>query len=270
MLDDYTQSDLWGYSTIILYDYRYSNSKVLELLLDYVARGGVLIVDTYRSSDTMRGVPNTGLKSELFRYLGPLNITLWNGDEVKLNLTYEGSSWVSTTHVCINCTRIAFFGNATVIGPIKYGQGAIYVVSLNLFYYAYYTGNTSLRDLLNNLSMSRVRSAEALLEAWSDGYIRVRCKANVSFTLGIAEAWFPYWHGYMDSKPTQVYRSKEGLIALHIPPGEHVIELVFEDSFIILRYVSMAIAIIIVTLSLYSRLARDILQRIGVRRDDTR
>jgi len=41
-LDDYTQRDLLGYNMVILYDYRYSDSKSWNLFLDYVAQGGGL------------------------------------------------------------------------------------------------------------------------------------------------------------------------------------------------------------------------------------
>jgi len=255
-LDDYSQSDLWGYSAVILYDYRYSDPKSWALFLDYAARGGILVVDTYRSPDAMRGIPGTGIRSEISRNLGPVLIALRSGGVLELNLTYEGGPWVSTVYSCSNCSVIASSGDAAIIASAQYGQGAVYAVGFNLFYYAYYTGNTSIRDLLRDL-MPAVSTgyAEAVLEEWSDGYMRVRCRADAPFVLRVAEAWFPHWRAYIDSKPAPVQRSREGLIVLSVPPGEHVVELVFEDPYIGLRYVSSAAAIAIVALHIYARVA---------------
>lgn len=267
-LDDYTQRDLLGYNTVVLYDYRYSDSKSWNIFLDYVAQGGVLVVDTYRSPDAMRDVPGTEIKSEISRYLGSISIVLEDGSRVELNLTYEGDPWVSTVYKCVNCTLIASTSDTVIIASTHYGQGKIYVVGLNLFYYTYYTGDPLLRDYLRDLLAPRAGYAEAVLEAWSDGYMRIKCRSDTSFTLHVAEAWFPYWHAYIDSKPIQVYRSSQGLIVLSIPPGEHMVELVFEDPFTYLRYISTATAIAITALSIYAWLTGEAFKLVRLRHGD--
>jgi len=267
-LDDYTQRELQGYKAVTLYDYRYNDSKSWTQFLDYVAQGGVLIVDTYRSPDAMRGVPGTEIKSEISRYLGSISIQQQGGNSIELNLTYEGGPWFSTVYKCVNCTLIASTSDTAIIASVQYGLGTIYAVGLNLFYYTYYTGDSLLRDYLHNLLAPRAGYADAVLEAWSDGYMRIRCRANTSFALNVAEAWFPYWHAYIDSKPIQVYRSSQGLMTLNVPLGEHVVELVFEDPFTYLCYISAAAAIAIVASSIYAWLTGGTSKLVRLRRID--
>ena len=255
-LDDYSLADLQGYSEVILYDYRYGSWKAWATVLEYVARGGTIIVDTYRSPDMMRMVPGTGLRSEIKRHVGILELRLWNGSILSLNLSYRGEAWVSTIYSGKCAKRFVALGNNTVIGLERHGQGRIYIVGLNLLYYAYYKRDKTLRSLLHRILAPPREHLGLRLVSWSDGYMRIRYKSGTSFSLVVADAWYPYWRAYLDSKPIKVYREKHGLLLLRLPSGSHVVDLVFRDPFIGLRYVSLSASLAILALAVYQYMWR--------------
>ena len=250
-LDDYSLADLQGYSEVILYDYRYGSWKAWATVLEYVARGGTIVVDTYRSPDMMRMIPGTGLRSEIKKHMGILELRLWNGSILRLNLSYEGGAWVSTIYSGKCAKRLVVLGNNTVIGLEKHGQGRIYLVGLNLFYYAYYKRDKALRSLLHRILAPPREHLVLRLVSWRDGYMRIRYESSTSFSLVVAEAWYPYWRAYLDSKAIKVYREKHSLLLLRLPGGSHVVDLVFRDPFIVLRYVSLAASLAILALAVY-------------------
>jgi len=250
-LDDYDAETLYMYNTVILYDYRYGSPDVWRKLLDYVYMGGILIVDTYRSPDSMRSIPGTDFRSEIFRYRGIATIEIVNSGIYNLHLEYENESWVSTLYNTQSGNRVIVFGNRTVVGFTRYGNGYIYVVGLNLFYYTYYRQDNTLRNLINSILMPYSGTVDIELVKWEDGYIEIRYVANTSFSLLIGEAWFPYWYAYLDGEPIPLYRDSHGLILLRLPQGEHRVILIFRDPYIALRYISLASAIAIAIANLY-------------------
>jgi uncharacterized membrane protein len=247
-LDDYDLKELLGYRAIILYDYRYRSITSWSRFLRYVSSGGVLVVDTYRSPDMLRGIPGTNIYSKIVKAKGRVELALWNGTRLSITLNYRGASWVATVYSGAGVKPLIRLGNRTVIGVAGYGRGEIYVIGLNLFYYAYlYRDNhirTVLQEALAVIKKPAAKPQLALLD-WKDGLIVFRYSANEALSLRVAEAWYPYWRVYIDGKDCNncISRDKLGLIHLSLPPGDHVVRLVFRDPYVVLKWVSALAAI---------------------------
>ncbi len=86
------------------------------------------------------------------------------------------------------------------------------------------------------------------LEEWRDGYIRFRCSSSSGAEIRVSEAWYPHWTVLIDGRN---YGAPEkdglGLILVRVEPGSHLVELVFQDPFLMIAQVTSAIALVYVT-----------------------
>ena len=261
-LDDYDIIELNKYSMVILYDYRYRSPNAWSTFLNYVLNGGTIIVDTYHSPDTLRGIPGTGVHSRITKVKGILNLYLWNGTRIKIPLGREESVWTATTYSGGRLRGLLYLGDKVVIGELKYGQGRLILVGLNLFYYSYLHQNASLKVLLKEILQPHNTLNEEptvnLLE-WGDGLIVFNYTAESQLTLRVSEAWYPYWRAYLDGHEcgTCISKDRLGLIQLTLPPGRHTVKLLFEDAYIVLRSISLlATAVLVVASILWSTLMK--------------
>jgi len=113
-LDDYDTQRLSKYIAVILYDYRYKSPRAWSAFLDYVSKGGVLVIDTYRSPDMLRGIPGIGVYSRILKVKGLVELVLWNGTRYSLSLEYRGAVWTATVYSGARIHKLVRLSNYTL------------------------------------------------------------------------------------------------------------------------------------------------------------
>jgi hypothetical protein len=72
-------------------------------------------------------------------------------------------------------------------------------------------------------------AARILASSFSPHRITARVQANDQTLLSIAQAWYPRWQAYLNGTNVPLHRANFAFQAIVIPPGEHQVELRYED-----------------------------------------
>ncbi len=256
--DDYQLEDLLHYRAVILYDYRYSSlhDMVWSTLLEYVRRGGTLIVDLYHTPDMLRGIPELGIEAAIVRVHGSITLTTREGENVTLHMEYNGGDWVALVYRVSQTlggfTQLVGYKGYTVIGRLRIGKGSLILVGLNLVLHAHMNHGAWELNILRSLVPVWKQEARVELVGWSDGRIVFHYTSPTPVLARVAETWYPHWRTYVDGKPWgHPQKDDTGLMLLSLPVGEHTVELRFEDPYQPLRIASLLVlALVLAVLAL--------------------
>lgn len=253
-IDDYVGS-LSNYSLIILNNYKYRDPIVWRRLEDYVASGGVLVINTFRSPDAEANL--FGVRSVIVKVYGrpdlsseTYNVSLFS------NFTYEGRPWTATAYIG-DLDSLIKMGNLTVLGVKNIGRGKVYFVGLNLPYHAVYTNNSYEARVLSSIISRYIVPAKIMyrIVEFSDEKIVVDYTADKYTSAIISENYYPNWKAYIDGARANIMRDEKfGLIKLQLPAGKHRLVLVYEDPYVPLRYLSVASIIAVILFLILGRI----------------
>ncbi len=81
--------------------------------------------------------------------------------------------------------------------------------------------------------------ASAEITSYEPNRVVIHASTPVDGLLFLSDTYYPGWKAYVDGSVTQVYQADYAFRAVHVPPGEHKVEFVYEpESFRLARWIS--------------------------------
>jgi hypothetical protein len=82
--------------------------------------------------------------------------------------------------------------------------------------------------------------ASAEITRYEANRVVIRASTPVDGLLFLSDTYYPGWKAYVDGLATPIYQANYAFRALHVPPGEHEVEFVYEpESFRLARFISL-------------------------------
>ncbi|MEM4532757.1 MAG: hypothetical protein QXU89_03745, partial [Desulfurococcaceae archaeon] len=270
-LDDLANHEnIFAYKIIFLYDYGdYENPEVWRKLDEFVRRGGILVIDTFRTRDmysTIFNVTSTVLKIERRNlYSDRYDIlrfdefseefdwyaTVYKGD-IKPIVKYKVKEWVENEYTVHGYVEVEEYA---AIGYKNIGYGYVFFIGLNLPHHIEYKNNEYEKFVFNDIVGSFISIFPDIVDyrilEYRDGKIKAIVNAKFDSWVIVAQSYNPGWKGRLNGVEIPVYMDDDyGLIKLYVPEGSWILELEFVDKWFWLKYVSFSTFILmLVTLA---------------------
>jgi len=238
------------YDVVVLQGYIYENQIWASTLRSYIEQGGIIVVDPFKSpdqnSDNLLGL---GIKASEVEVNGTLTSTdLLDG--ASWNSTYiwdKNYSWGGCSFKGSGIVENLRIGSYVGVGTEQIGRGYVVLVGLNLMFHGLYTQDTrNINFLKTTIQGILTNTTQCTLQSEQDGNVSLSYSATRSSTIRVSETWFPHWEIIVDGSHFGVPSkdSASGVMTFQIPYGQHTIDLVFNDPYEFLRYVSILSAIL--------------------------
>ncbi|MEM4835561.1 MAG: hypothetical protein QXX40_00625, partial [Sulfolobales archaeon] len=280
-LDDLADHEnIFAYKIIFLYDYGdYKNPEVWRKLEEFVRRGGILVIDTFRTRDmysTIFNVTSTVLKIEKRNlYSDKYDIlrfdefsedfdwyaTVYKGD-IKPIIQYKIKKWVENEYTVHGYVEVEGYA---AIGYKNIGYGYVFFIGLNLPHHIEYKNNEYEKFVFNDIVGKFIPIFPDIIDyrilEYKDGKIKVVVNAEFDSWVIVAQSYNPGWRAKLNGVEIPIYEDEDyGLIMLFIPKGSWILELEFVDRWLWLKYVSFSTLILMLVALAYLALRTRISQ----------
>jgi uncharacterized membrane protein len=243
------------YDLVVLQAYNYENQNWTSSLKSYIEQGGIVVVDPYKSpdqnSDNLLGL---GVKASAVEVKGFLVSTEFvSGASWNSTYSWEGESWGGCSFQGSGIAEALRIGSYVGVGTAQIGRGYVVLVGLNLMFHGLYTQDTrninSLEETIHNILTNTTQIA---VQSEHDGNVRLLYSSTRPSTVRVSETWFPHWEILIDGTyfgaPSKDPVS--GIMTFQLPQGQHTIDLIFNDPYGFLRFVSVFSALLAIVLVL--------------------
>lgn len=233
-----------GYDVVVLQAYNYENENWTLGLKQYVEEGGIVVVDPYKSPDqNSSDFLGLGVNVSTVQVNGPLQSNdLVDHATWSANYSWEGGDWGGCTFQGAGILDLLEIGGYSGVGTVQLGKGQIVLVGIDMIFHGLYTQDLrNISFLVNTIHGALNSTAQCSAEIVSDGHIRLEYSSSRPATIRVSETWFPHWdvhtNGTWSGHPEK--DPKSGVIMLQMPSGTYMVDLVFNDPFLVLRLVSL-------------------------------
>jgi uncharacterized membrane protein len=254
-IDDYDSGFFKFFDAIVLSGFSFKNQQKAEnLISSYIKNGGKVIADL----DGIEGNPLEENKSFFgvtaiplilngpIRVLKDSNPLLNSFDLDYLEFSKKSSDWKTVSYFGLDKTLLKLklplnspfakgeHRGVSILGYKKIANGKLYFVGANLFYYAFLNHDRKITDLINNIigktkpqkDFASVTLTENSLDPEK---IKFKFNSKQSFPTLVSFANSKHFKAYLDQKEIKIY-NLEDLIFLVLPPGNHTVEINYENT----------------------------------------
>ncbi|MEM1913850.1 MAG: hypothetical protein QW067_11990, partial [Thermofilaceae archaeon] len=274
-LDDLADHEnIFAYKIIFLYDYGdYKNPEVWRKLEEFVRRGGILVIDTFRTRDmysTIFNVTSTVLKiekrnlysdkydilrfNEFYEFLEDFDwyATVYRGD-IKPIIKYRIKEWVENEYTAYGYVEVEEYA---AVGYKNIGYGYVFFIGLNLPYHIDIKDSVYEKFVFNDIIGRFIPIFPDIVDyrilEYEDGKIKAVVDAKFDSWFIVAQTYNPGWRAKLNGVEIPVYEDEDyGLVVLFIPEGSWILELEFVDKWLWLKYVSFSTLILMLVALAY-------------------
>jgi hypothetical protein len=239
-IGDYDPEYLSRFSTIGLN--RLADPGHIEAALDeWVSAGGTLLMDlsgsqtSYEGGFSLFGIQTFPLRlsaaAPIISHIADISLP------ARFTIPADMPAWVGNTYLGLDTVlaSIRYDGmDYPLIGYRDHGEGRIWFVGFNLFYWLDISDNADLIPELVNTMLKQADVNDELLLAPLDilslerneTSVRLEYQLDEGQYVVLSQTYFPRWQAELDGQSIPMHNHQH-LVALELPAGQHLIELEF-------------------------------------------